>query len=188
MDRIIDFNDLKDKARAEEIKEFDRFINSLYVSLMGGKITLGEMNTAINKYAKDNEISEKKMYELKERMFEKRGFSREVLKAKFQEVGLDPSYVDTIFTYDEKAKKAKESFYIKYGAEIERDELYICPFESEKNQMTVYFQTEKVKLLSSGKIDLEDEDLKAFLQLYKEAIKGEELQIAYFESIGEFKY
>ena len=59
-DRIIDFNDLKNKVKDSDVDKFEQYIYNLYFSVMDGSMTMAEFSRKIFDYMKDNNISQEK--------------------------------------------------------------------------------------------------------------------------------
>ncbi len=49
-DRIVDFNELKNKARDKDIDKFESYIYDLYYSVAQGKMSMMELSREITKY------------------------------------------------------------------------------------------------------------------------------------------
>ena len=58
-DRIIDFNDLKNKVKDSDVDKFEQYIYNLYFSVMDGSMTMAEFSRKIFDYMKDNEYTKK---------------------------------------------------------------------------------------------------------------------------------
>ena len=51
-DRIIDFNDLKNKVKDSDVDKFEQYIYNLYFSVMDGSMTMAEFSRKIYEYTK----------------------------------------------------------------------------------------------------------------------------------------
>ena len=49
-DRIIDFNDLKNKVKDSDVDKFEQYIYNLYFSVMDGSMTMAEFSRKIFDY------------------------------------------------------------------------------------------------------------------------------------------
>ena len=58
-DRIVDFNELKNKARDKDIDKFESYIYDLYYSVAQGKMSMMELSREITKYMNENNINGK---------------------------------------------------------------------------------------------------------------------------------
>ena len=59
-DRIIDFNDLKNKVKDSDVDKFEQYIYNLYFSVMDGSMTMAEFSRKIYDYMRENNISQEK--------------------------------------------------------------------------------------------------------------------------------
>ena len=62
-DRIIDFNDLKNKVKDSDVDKFEQYIYNLYFSVMDGSMTMAEFSRKIFDYMKDNKYISREIYE-----------------------------------------------------------------------------------------------------------------------------
>jgi len=73
-DRIIDFNELKNKAREKDVNKLEDYMYSLYYQMAEGKITMAEFTQNIYKYMEDNNISQDKFLNMQKKLMERYGF------------------------------------------------------------------------------------------------------------------
>ena len=69
-DRIIDFNDLKNKVKDSDVDKFEQYIYNLYFSVMDGSMTMAEFSRKIFDYMKDNNISQEKFMNIQKQRIE----------------------------------------------------------------------------------------------------------------------
>lgn len=63
-DRIIDFNQLKNKVKDSDVDKFEQYIYSLYGSVMNGTLSMMEFSQKILDYMNENQISHEKFYNI----------------------------------------------------------------------------------------------------------------------------
>ena len=66
-EKIIDFNNLKNKVKDSDVDKFENYIYSLYFSVMEGKISMMEFSRKIIDYMKDNNISNEKFMNIQKK-------------------------------------------------------------------------------------------------------------------------
>ena len=54
MDKIIDFNELKNKVNEKDIDNFESYIYSLYYKMAEGKLTMAEFTKEMTAYMENN--------------------------------------------------------------------------------------------------------------------------------------
>ncbi|NYC31906.1 hypothetical protein B0H42_004537 [Clostridium saccharobutylicum] len=60
-DRIIDFNELKNKAKEKDVDKFEDYIYSMYYQMAEGKINMADFSKQIMSYMQENNISQDKL-------------------------------------------------------------------------------------------------------------------------------
>ena len=60
-DKIIDFNELKNKAKDKDIDKFEDYIYSMYYKLAEGKMNMADFSKNIMSYMEENNISQDKL-------------------------------------------------------------------------------------------------------------------------------
>ena len=66
-DRIIDFNQLKNKVKDSDVDKFEQYIYSLYGSVMNGTLSMMEFSQKILDYMNENQISHEKFYNIQKK-------------------------------------------------------------------------------------------------------------------------
>ena len=59
-DRIIDFNELKNKVKETDIDKFENYMYELYFSVADGSMTMSQFTSKIYEYMRENNISNEK--------------------------------------------------------------------------------------------------------------------------------
>ena len=90
-DRIIDFNDLKNKVKDSDVDKFEQYIYNLYFSVMDGSMTMAEFSRKIFDYMKDNNISQEKFMNIQKKFMERYGMDSEEVEKQLKNFGIDPS-------------------------------------------------------------------------------------------------
>ena len=66
-DKIIDFNELKNKAKDKDIDKFEDYIYSMYYNLAEGKMNMADFSKNIMAYMQDNDISQDKLLNIQKK-------------------------------------------------------------------------------------------------------------------------
>ena len=124
-DRVIDFNDLKNKVKDSDVDKFEQYIYNLYFSVMDGSMTMAEFSRKIFDYMKDNNISQEKFMNIQKKFMERYGMDSEEVERQLKNFGIDPSIasmgnIDLNNLNNENIEAIKNSagFYEKYGSKI----------------------------------------------------------------------
>lgn len=181
-DRIIDFNDLKNKARDKDIDMFESYIYGLYESLASGQITMGSMMQEINKYMAENNISQEKLINIQKEIMKRYGLDSNMLQEQMKNMGANLQGTD----YEE-ARKAM-GFQEKYKNRLTNKNIQSYYIKNDKNNINILLDKNQVYISSNGKINLNDNELNEFLVSYKKIVKGDELNISLWEEVKEYTY
>lgn len=60
-DKIIDFNELKNKVKDKDVDKFEEYIYSMYYKLAEGKMNMADFSKNIMSYMQENNISQDKL-------------------------------------------------------------------------------------------------------------------------------
>lgn len=181
-DRIIDFNDLKNKARDKDVDKFESYIYGLYYSLAQGEITMGDMMKEINKYMSENNISQEKLINIQKEIMKRYGFDTKTLENQMKNLGVDLNGAN----YEEARKTM--SFQEKYKSRLTVKSMQSYYIKNDKNDITMLLDKNSVVISSSGKINLTDNELNEFLCSYKKILKNDELNISLCENVNNYIY
>ena len=183
MDRVIDFNELKNKVNDKDIDKFEGYIYDLYYKMAQGKINMADFNREITAYMEKNNISYDKFIKLQSKLMERYGFDSAALEEQMKSLGLN-----NIGANDYEKGRRMVSFQEKYKSRIKvraASEYYI---KNEKNNINIWLEDVDVIIRSESKIDLTDVELNEFLCSYKKVIDGRSLKISLCENTKEYEY
>lgn len=193
-DRIIDFNDLKNKVKDTDVDKFEQYIYNLYFSVMDGSLTMAEFSRKIFDYMKDNNISQEKFMNIQKKFMERYGMDSEEVERQLKNFGIDPSVVDfgnidlnNITNENMEAIKKSAGFYEKYGAKIQPKSCITTYIKNDNNDIEVIIDQEKVMLYSNKKVNLMDAELSEFLLAYKNMF-NKKIRVVLCENYSEYDY
>lgn len=185
-DRIVDFNELKNKAREKDIDKFEQYIYSLYYSFTQGEMNMADFSTKINEYMQENNISYEKLFNIQKEMMKRYGFNIEDLETEMKNFGIEVSPKKLDENY-ETMKKAL-GFQEKYKDRISSKLMTSYTIKNSLNNLEVLLQDENVILKSTGKVNLQDNELNEFLYSYKKLLEDKNLNISIFEDVKTYEY
>ena len=207
-DRIIDFNELKNKVKDSDVDKFENYMYDLYFSVADGSMTMSQFTSKIYEYMRENNISQEKFIKMQNKLLERYGVDPKELDKQMKNFGLDPNNLNledlNKFTYNSpnvgnSTKRTNNTstnnisidknsdFYKKYSENLQSKELIITSLKDEVNDIKIIIEKEKVTLISEGKINLVDAQLNELLLSYKSMYNGK-LKVVICENCKEYDY
>ena len=210
-DRIIDFNELKNKVKDSDVDKFENYMYDLYFSMANGSMTMAQFTSKIYEYMRENNISQDKFIKMQNKLMERYGVDPSELDQQIKNFGLNPNNLNdisnltfedlsnfntlnnkqsTINTANEKLNNnidKNSDFYKKYNKDLESRELIITSLKDEVNDIKIIIEKEKVTLISESSINLVDAQLNELLLSYKSMHNGK-LKIVICENCKEYDY
>ncbi|WP_455538301.1 DUF3867 domain-containing protein [Terrisporobacter sp.] len=202
-DRVIDFNELKNKVKDSDVDKFENYMYDLYFSVVDGSMTMSQFTSKIYEYMRENNISQEKFMKMQNKLMERYGVDPKELDRQIKNFGLDPnnlSFEDlNKFNYNpqgttNQSEKTATSdidknsdFYKKYNENLKVKELTTTSLKNEVNDIKIIIEKEKVILMSEGSINLVDAQLNELLLSYK-SMYNNKLRIVICENCREYDY
>ena len=187
-DRIIDFNELRNKAKEKDedklVDKLEDYMYSLYYDMAQGKITMADFTRNIYKYMEENNITQEQFFNIQKKLMERYGFDSSMIDEQLKSAGINVSEISSDY---EKVRK-NMSFNEKYTSQIETKAISRYKIKNEKNNITIVLDEENVLIYSEGKIDLADLELSDFLCSYKKLRDNQVLQIKLCENTSDYQY
>jgi len=183
-DKIIDFNELKNKAKDKDIDKFEDYIYSMYYKLAEGKMNMADFSKNIMSYMQENNISQDKLLNIQKKFLERYGFDSSIMEEQFKIPGFNMNSSELNY----ETMKKTISFQEKYKSRISTKAMSEYFIKNEKNDLKILLENEDVILISEKNIDLNDNELNEFLCSYKKVIKDKKIQIVLCESIKNYEY
>lgn len=183
-DRIIDFNELKNKAKDKDVDKLEDYMYSLYYEMAEGKITMADFTQNIYKYMEENNISQDKFINIQKKLMERYGFDSSIIDEQLKATGINLGDFQSNYN----SIKKTMGFQEKYKDRLVTKGVSLYTINNEKNNIELILEEENVYIQSEGKVDLSDIELSEFLCSYKKVRDDKELKIKVCENIKKYKY
>ena len=180
-DRVIDFNEIKNKANEKDVDKLENYMYSLYYDMAEGRITMADFTKKMYAYMEDNNISQDKFFNIQKKLMERYGFDPSNLEEQLKNAGISISNITS--NYEEVRKTL--SFQEKYENKVETKAVSIYKIKNEKNDLEIIIDDVNVIIESSKKVDLNDSELNEFLCSYKKVKDNNTLKIKVFENVND---
>lgn len=193
-DRIIDFNELKNKVKDTDVDKFEQYIYNLYFSVMDGSMSMSEFSRKIFDYMNDNNISQEKFMNIQKKFMERYGIDSQEVEKQLKNFGIDPSTInmgnlDPSNMNEDQLNNIRKAagFYERYGAKIQPKSCISATIKNDVNDINVMIDQDKVMLYSNKKINLVDAELNEFLLSYKNMFNNK-IRVVLCENCTEYDY
>ena len=204
-DRIIDFNELKNKVKDSDVDKFENYMYDLYFSVADGSMTMSQFTSKIYEYMRENNISQEKFIKMQNKLMERYGVDPAELDQQIRNLGLNPNNLsfddlnkfNSINNQKNTSKTNNENlsnkidknsdFYKKYNNDLESKELITTFLKDDVNDIKIIIDKEKITLISEGKINLVDAQLNELLLSYK-SMYNNKLKVSICENCKEYDY
>ncbi|SUY47999.1 Protein of uncharacterised function (DUF3867) [Clostridium putrefaciens] len=185
-DRIVDFNELKNKAREKDIDNFEQYMYNLYYSLSSGELSIAEFSSEIKEYMNKNSISSEKLFNIQKEMLKRSGFDPKDIESQMKSLGVNFSEMPIEADY-ENIRKAL-GFNDKYKDSLNSKVVSTYSISNNSNMIDIILDKENVILRSIKSIDLKDLELNEFLCSYKKVVDDKPLNISLCENMKAYEY
>ncbi len=190
-EKIIDFNNLKNKVKDSDVDKFENYIYSLYFSVMEGKISMMEFSRKIIDYMKDNNISNEKFMNIQKKFMERYGMDTNEIEEQLKKFGVDITdlsrNLDDISDEDLSHIRKSVEFIKKYQNKLTGKMFSTLSIKNNTNDVNILIDNDKILIHSKKKVNLMDSELNEFLLGYKNSYKGS-IKITICENSNEYEY
>ena len=186
-DRIIDFNEIKNKAKEKDVDKLEDYMYSMYYEMAEGKITMADFTKNIYKYMEENNISQDKFINMQKKLMERYGFDSSTLEEQLKSFGVNLNGIND-YGKDYETVRKTLSFQEKYKDRLTTLTMSKYKIKNDKNNLEILLADNKVILFSEGKIDLNDIELNEFLCSYKKVNMDKPLSIEVCENRKTYDY
>lgn len=180
MDRIIDFNELKNN---KDVDKFESYIYGLYYSVAQGTMSMTDLTKNIFKYMEENNISQERFIEIQKKLMERYGLDASMFEEQLKSFGVN----NNIGKDYENIRKSM-GFYEKYKSRIKVKSTSTYIIKNNSNNLEIMLNEENVNIKSFKKIDLNDNELNEFLCSYKKVIEDKPLKVSLCENVLDYIY
>ncbi|MEG2788786.1 MAG: DUF3867 domain-containing protein [Romboutsia sp.] len=188
-DRIIDFNELKNKVKDSDVDKFEQYIYTLYNSVMTGSLSMVEFSKKIMDYMDENNISQEKFVNIQKKFMERYGMDASEIDSQLRNFGIDPNNIDFNDIKNTNFEDIKKSigFYEKYSSDIKPKASIETYIKNDHNDIKIIIDQEDVIIISKGSINLLDAELNELLLSYKKVL-NKTINITMCENTTKYDY
>ncbi|MGL4774257.1 MAG: DUF3867 family protein [Clostridium sp.] len=182
-EKVIDFNELKNKVKDTDIDKFENYIYDLYYKMSAGSLGMADFTKELYKYMEENNISQDKFIKIQKKLMERYGMPTDMFEEQLKMAGFN---IDAGADY-EKIRKTM-SFQEKYKSRVTNKVQMSYFIKNDKNDVEILLEERNVIVLSNNRVDLTDVELNELFVSYKKLNEDKPLNVKICESIREFEY
>lgn len=193
MSDVINFNEIKNKAKDKDVLKFEEYMYSLYYQMAEGKINMIQINQKVQDYVRDNNISQEKFLNIQKNFLKKMsseyGIDMSSIEEQMKSLGIDASaygLTNGELDYEKIANELR--FEEKYKNKLEKKLINTYFIKNQKNDLKIILENDNVIIQSNQKIELVDGDLNDFLCSYKKKFNDKSLKITLCENISIYEF
>ena len=183
-DRIIDFNELKNKVKETDIDKFENYMYNLYFSVADGSMTMAQFTSKIYDYMRENNISNEKFMNMQKKLLERYGVDEAEIERQLKSMGINPNDINSLSSmnindirnnniHSNNQPKKEEpkvefvpvdniqetivknsDFYNKFAKRLEYDSYITSKLKNDVNDLKIIINKERVTLMSEGDMRL----------------------------------
>lgn len=185
-DRVVDFNELKNKVRDKDIDKFESYIYDLYYSVAMGSMTMAEFTKKVTEYMEQNNISQEKFFNLQREMLKRYGVDFGDIENQMKSMGIEMPPMNLETDYEKLRKNL--SFQDKYKGKISVKNITVYAIKNSLNDVEIMLEDKNVIVKSTGKVNLTDVELNEFLCSYKKTLEDDKLNVSIYENANTYEY
>ena len=129
-DRIIDFNELKNKVKETDIDKFENYMYELYFSVADGSMTMSQFTSKIYEYMRENNISNEKFMNMQKKLLERYGVDESEIERQLRGMGINPNDLSSISSMninDIRNKNMNNNTETKEEPKVEEPQIPVTP-------------------------------------------------------------
>ena len=166
-DRIIDFNELKNKVKDSDVDKFENYMYDLYFSVANGSMTMSQFTQKIYEYMRENNISQEKFLKMQNKLMERYGVDPGEIDKQIRNLGINPNNlsfddlnkINTMNTSTtspstsannkvEEVIDRNSDFFKKYGSKGENINYFTTTLKNDVNDIKIIIDKDVVTLIS----------------------------------------
>lgn len=197
-EKIISFEDIRNRVKESDIDLFEEFIGEEIMDLdYEGDLNLLDFIKKVSDYQEENNIPNKKFLDMQKQFMERYGFelvnpSPEELE-KIKKSLNSKANIDKLKSLDmnNPVSMIRTSALLRLRADFE-DKAYEkniiqLDLKNDKNDLKIIFNGENVTVISENKIDFSDEDINKAIANYR-VIVGDSIRVQICEATNSYDY
>lgn len=188
-DRVVDFNEIKNKVRDKDVDKFESYIYDLYYSVATGSMTMADFTKKVTAYMNDNNISQEKFFNIQKEMLKRYGFDLGDIEEQMKNFGMNigmPNMTPSEDNYETFRKNI--SFQEKYKGQISAKNISICTIKNNLNNLEIFLNEKELIVKSDKKVNFKDLELNDFICSYKKTLNDDKIKVRVCDSETTYEY
>lgn len=187
-DRVVDFNELKNKVRDKDVDKFESYIYDLYYSVATGGMTMGDFTKRVTEYMNDNNISQEKFFNIQKEMLKRYGFDLGNIEEQMKGFNMGMGMPNNVAQDNYEQFRKNASFQEKYKCQISLKNLSVCTIKNDLNNLEIFLNEKELIIKSDKKVNFNDLELNDFICSYKKTLDNDKIKVRVCDSETTYEY
>lgn len=188
-DRVVDFNELKNKVRDKDVDKFESYIYDLYYSVATGSMTMIDFTKKVNQYMNDNNISQEKFFNIQKEMLKRYGFDLGDIEQQMKGFNMGIPNMNMMPSEENyEAFRKNMSFQEKYKGQISIKNINVCTIKNDLNNLEIFLNEKELIIKSDKKVNFKDLELNDFICSYKKTVNNDKIQVRVCDNETTYEY
>lgn len=188
-DRVVDFNELKNKVRDKDIDKFESYIYDLYYSVATGGMSMADFTKKVTEYMNNNNISQEKFFNIQKEMLKRYGFDLGDIEQQMKGFGMNmgiPNMMPSEESYEIFRKNI--GFQEKYKNQLNIKNINVCKIKNDLNDLEIFLNEKELIIKSNKKVNFKDLELNDFICSYKKTLDDDKIKVRVCDSETTYEY
>ena len=187
-DRVVDFNELKNKVRDKDVDKFESYIYDLYYSVATGSMTMGDFTKRVTEYMNDNNISQEKFFNIQKEMLKRYGFDLGNIEEQMKGFNMGMGMPNAAPQDNYEQFRKNSSFQEKYKGQLTIKNLSVCTIKNDLNELEIFLNEKELIIKSNKKVNFKDLELNDFICSYKKTLDNDKIKVKVCDSETTYEY
>ncbi len=188
-DRVVDFNELKNKVRDKDVDKFESYIYDLYYSVATGSMSMADFTKKVTQYMNDNNISQEKFFNIQKEMLKRYGFDLGDIEQQMKGFGMNMGMANMMLPEgDYETFRKNIGFQEKYKGQLSTKNMSICTIKNDLNDLEIFLYEKELIVKSDKKVNFKDLELNDFICSYKKTLNNDKIKVRVCDSETTYEY
>ena len=187
-DRVVDFNELKNKVRDKDVDKFESYIYDLYYAVATGSMSMGDFTKKVTEYMNENNISQEKFFNIQKQMLKRYGFDLGNIEEQMKGFGMNMGMPNVTPENNYEQFRKNVGFQEKYTGQLSVKNMSICTIKNDLNNIQILLDEKELIIKSDKKVNFKDLELNDFICSYKKTLNDDKIKVRVCDNETTYEY